>query len=108
LNYYQDLLSKPIPDHKEVISRIIQHIPKLVMEEHKATLHILITKDEVELIINFTLAAKSPSPDGFTLDFFHYCWYFLKYEIWKPVEESHKTLGVILSLNATLFTLIRK
>jgi len=51
---------------------------------------------------------KAPGPDGFTIDFFHFCWLMIREEVWKLVEES-KTSGKVLSaLNTNFLTLIPK
>jgi hypothetical protein len=55
-----------------------------------------------------TPAGKAPSPDGFTADFFHYCWHLIKADVWKIVEESRKTLGILPAFNSTFLTLIPK
>jgi hypothetical protein len=51
---------------------------------------------------------KSPGPDGFTIDFFHYCWPMLCEEVWLVVEESRNSGKVLPTLNATFLTLIPK
>jgi len=53
-------------------------------------------------------AGKSHGSDNFATDFFHSCWYVVKYEVWVIVEESRQAKGVLLSLNSTFFTLIPK
>jgi hypothetical protein len=51
---------------------------------------------------------KEQGPNGFTTDFFHYCWDMIREEVWKVVEES-RTLGqVLLALKATFLILIPK
>lgn len=67
-----------------------------------------ITQEDVEHEFKSTPTGKSPRPYGFTLYFFHYCWYFLKDGVWKLVEESRKYLVVLHALNATFLTLIPK
>jgi hypothetical protein len=55
-----------------------------------------------------TQEGKALGPDGFTADFFHLCWNFIKEDVWKLVEESRKMLGVLPTLNSTFITLILK
>ena len=51
---------------------------------------------------------KAPRPDGFTTNFFHPCWYWLKEEEWDLVEDSRKTRNILKALNATFMVRIQK
>ena len=51
---------------------------------------------------------KSPSPDGFTSNFFHFFWDMIKEEVLPIVEESRKSRGVLKAFNATVLSLIPK
>ena len=51
---------------------------------------------------------KSPVPNGFTSNFFHYLWDLVKEEVLKIMEESRNKRGVLKSFNATFLTLILK
>ena len=55
-----------------------------------------------------TVEGKAHGPDGFTTYFFHFCRNFIKEDVWKIVEESRKTLGVLPVFNATFIILIPK
>ena len=76
-------------------------------EKNEALLH-HISQEEVNEDMQQTLAGKALGPNGFTADFFHYYWHFIKTDVWQIVEESRKTLGVLPSFNATFLTLIPK
>jgi len=65
-----------------------------------------ITQEEADHAVKEMPPGKAPGPDGFTTDFFHYCWDMIREEVWQVVEES-KILGqVLISLNATFLNLI--
>ena len=51
---------------------------------------------------------KSPSPDGFTSNLFHFFWDMIKEEVWAIVEESQKRKGVLKAFNAMFLSLIPK
>ena len=51
---------------------------------------------------------KSPGPDGFTSNFFHYFWDMIKEEVVGIVEESRNKKGVLRAFNATFLSLIPK
>lgn len=51
---------------------------------------------------------KAPGPDGFTIDFFKFCWPILKNNVHALVQESKTQKLVLKALNATFLTLIPK
>ena len=51
---------------------------------------------------------KSPGPDGFTTNFFHYFWDLIKEEVFEIMKEYREKKGVLKSINATFLTLIPK
>ena len=55
-----------------------------------------------------TPVGKAPGLNEFTVDFFHYCWHLIKADVWKIVEESRKTLGILPAFNSTFLSLIPK
>ena len=90
------------------INKITRHIPWLVNNEQNVTLMHPITMEDMESTVKQTPEGKSPGPNGFTSEFFHHCWHLLKHDIWKLVEESRCTLGVLPAFNTTFLTLIPK
>jgi hypothetical protein len=90
------------------INRVIQHIPALITSEKNQALMRPITLEEVDQVIKEMPLGKAPRPDGFTTDFFHYCWSMIREEVWKLVEESRTSGQVLSTLNATFLTLIPK
>jgi hypothetical protein len=51
---------------------------------------------------------KPLGPDGFTIDFFHYCWTMIREEVFQVVEESRTSGKVLSTFNATFLSLIPK
>ena len=51
---------------------------------------------------------KAPGLDGFTTNFFHACWDWMKEEVWVLVEDSRKSGSILKALNATFMNLIPK
>ena len=108
IHYFQDLLTETVGNWHDAIEQITQHIPRLVSEEQNEALLRPTTQEEVNDAMQQNPVGKAPGPDGFTADFFHYCWHFIKANVWQIVEESRKTLGILLAFNATFLTLIPK
>jgi hypothetical protein len=108
VNYYKDLLSEPLRDRMSAISKITWHIPSLITKEHNETLMRPITQEEVDQAVKEMPLGKAPGPDGFTTNFFHYCWSMIREEVWQVVEESRTSGQVLSAFNATFLTLIPK
>jgi hypothetical protein len=51
---------------------------------------------------------KSPSLDGFTIEFFQKYWKIFGKDIWEVVEESQNSGSMIKAFNATFIALIPK
>jgi len=91
IDYFQDLLTKPISDRQEAINKITRHVPTLVTQEQNAALIRPFTIEEVDQALQDTPKGKSPGPDGFTNDFFHYCWLMIRKEVLEILEDSRVT-----------------
>jgi exonuclease III len=108
IDYFQDLLTEPIPDRQAAINKITRHVPSLVTQEKNAALLRPFTIEEVDQALQDTPKCKAPGPDGFTSDFFHYCWPMIRTEVWEILEDSRVTGKVLQALNATFLTLVPK
>jgi hypothetical protein len=108
INYFQNLLTEPIPDRQAAINKITRHIPSLVTQEQNAALLRPFTIEEVDQALQDTPKSKAPGPDGFTSDFFHHCWPMIRTEVWEILEDSRVTGKVLQALNATFLTLVPK
>jgi len=80
-NYYKDVLTKPIKDISPTICKITRHIPSVVTHEKNEALTRTITKEEVDNAFKEIFLGKSPGLDGFTTNFFHYCWSMIREEV---------------------------
>jgi hypothetical protein len=108
LTYYHSLLTEPPTDRSQAIASILKHIPKEVTKEKNEALMRPITQEEVDQSLKATPLGKAPGPDGFTSDFFHYCWSFIREDVWEIIEDSRRSGKVLQALNATFLTLIPK
>ena len=72
VEYFQDLLTEPIPDRHEAINKITRHVHTLVTQEQNVALLRPFTIEEVDQALQDTPKCKASGPDGFTNDFFHY------------------------------------
>jgi len=108
VNYYQNILSKPIPDRSQAISKITIHIPTLITSKQNDALMRPITIEEVDQAIKEMPVGNVSGPGGFTTYFFHHCWSMVREDVWKLVEESRTSIQLLSALNATFLTLIPK
>jgi len=106
--YFQEVLSEPIGDRNESISRITQNIPQLITPDINKLLIRPVEMSEVEEAVNQMAEGTAPGPDGFTVTFFHKFWDLLKGEILHLVESSRKARKVLSAFNATFITLLPK
>ena len=87
---------------------MLSHIPNIITEDHNQILGKAIKMVEVENVVKQMAKDKAPGLDGFTTNFFHVCWDWMKEEIWALVEDSKKYRSVLRALNLTFLTLIPK
>jgi len=82
------------------------YIPKKVTREENLALLRVITKEEVEEVVNRMVKNKAPGPDGFTIEFYQAAWSFMGNDLLDLVEESRCTKHMHQGLNATFLALI--
>ena len=87
---------------------MLSHIPKLITDDHNQILGKAIEIMEVMTAVKQMEKDKAPGPDGFTTNFFHACWDWLKEEIWALVEDSRKSESILRAIKSTFLTLIPK
>ena len=87
---------------------MFSHIPKLITKDHNQILDKAIEMAEVEIAMNQMAKDKASGPDGFTTNFFHAGWDWLKDEIVALVEDSRKLGSILKALNSTFLALIPK
>jgi hypothetical protein len=66
------------------------------------------SEEEVVLALNQISGEKAPSPDGFTLAFFHHCWDVVKKEVLDSLQDFYVNEAFERSLNLTFVVLIPK
>ena len=65
-------------------------------------------KDEILSVVRDMEGDKAPSPDGFSIAFFHHCWRVVERDVLAVFEEFHQHCKFEKSLNATFIALIPK
>jgi len=90
LTYYQSLRTEPPIDRSQAIAYILKNIPKEVTKEKIESMMRPITQEEVDQSLKATPVGKAPGPDGFTSDFFHYCWNIICKDVWEIIEDSRR------------------
>ena len=107
-HYFAKILNEDHHDRNREIDQITQLIPTLVTHDDNEMLVSPVSMQEVEEAVNQMALGKSPSPDGFTSNLFHYFWDMVKEEVVEIVEESRNKKGVLRAFNATFLSLIPK
>ncbi|RVW34823.1 Transposon TX1 uncharacterized 149 kDa protein [Vitis vinifera] len=80
---------------------------RLVSSEAEG-LEIPFSKEEVFATLTILGKDKAPSPDGFTMAFWLFCWDVVKIEIVGFLREFHERGRFVKSLNATFLVLVPK
>ena len=65
-----------------------------------------ISLQEVKLVVNEMIDGTMLGPDCFTINFLHYYWNLLKYNVLELVEEENQKQWVLPALNSTHLTLV--
>ena len=68
--HFKDIMPDPRKDITGDIDQITRHIPSLISQEHNELLMKSISLVEVEEAVFHMAEGKSPSPNGFTMNFF--------------------------------------
>lgn len=69
--HFQNTLKEPPGSRIQAIQNIVQHIPKIINEDHNNRLLQPISLQEVEDAMTQLKDGKAPVPDRFTANFFH-------------------------------------
>ena len=107
-HYFANLLQEPDRDREEAQREVLRHIPKLITEYHNKVLGKAIEMSEFEMEVTQMAKYKASGPDGFTSNFFHAGWEWLKEEIVALVEDSQISGNILKALNSTFMALIPK
>ena len=86
--YFQDLLTELVIARSNVIEKVTQHIPIIVIAEQNIALMQIISLQEVEIVVNQMSKDTALGSNGFMVKFFHNCWNILKHEVLEVVEEA--------------------
>lgn len=108
VDHLQSLLHELELDQSYFTHKITQHILSLVTQDQNVAPMRSISQEEVDFTLHEIPLGKSPSLDGFTSNFFIFYWHLIKEEVQMLLEDSHKSLLVLTTLNAIFIILITK
>ena len=108
VNHFKEIMTEDNGDRDRHIAWIMTLIPRTISREDNENLSKPITMQEVEEAMSQMAQGKTPGPDGFATNFFHFFWEMIKEEFWAILEESRSKRGVLKSFNATFLSLIPK
>ena len=107
-HYFANLLQELDRDREEAQREVLRYFPKLITEDHNKVLGKAIEMSEFEMEVTQMAKDKASGPDGFTSNFFHTGWEWLKEEIVALVEKSRRSGNILKVLNSTFMALIPK
>ena len=79
-----------------------------ISQQEADTLELPFMEEEVHSALMDMNGDKAPSPDGFTVAFWQYCWEFVKEEVLEMFKEFHEQNAFLKSLNNTFLVLLPK
>jgi hypothetical protein len=103
ISFYKD-------SHNSIVDQIesVRLYPRLTTEEEVQMLEKPVTKDEILVVLRGFTKDKSPSPDGWIVEFFLHFFDLVVDDLLEAVEESCLSGMVNRSLNSTFIALIPK
>ena len=105
--YYHQLLSKMEIDRKSYELNL-EPYPQTGYSRVECESNEKITPEEMEGTIMEMATGKSPRKDGFTTEFFQNCCTVVETNVWKVIEDSRSTQGILQAFNSTFLSLIPK
>ena len=79
-----------------------------ISQQEADTLELPFMEKEVHLALMDMNGDKAPSPDGFMVAFWQFCWEFVKEEVLEMFKEFHEQNAFLKSLNNTFLVLLPK
>ena len=77
-SYFTNLMKDQAGDREEAQREVFRNIPQIISDDHNHMLGKPIDMEEVEATIKKMEKDKSLGSDGFTSNFFHACWDWIK------------------------------
>jgi hypothetical protein len=108
VKYLQTLFKEPIKINIIDIVRLALFFPHFVDEASKKDIFFVVTAEEIKEVLFSFQKDKSPSPNGWTLEFFSGFFYFFGKDLLEMVEESRRVGQIHAPFNATFIALNTK
>ena len=108
VEYFQNLFKAPAGAHIAEIMQVAQVFPRFVGEEENNLLMEEVSEEELKVALQSFQKDKSPSPDGWTIEFFIDLYDLLGADILKVVEDTHLSGRIPACFNSTFIALIPK
>ena len=86
----------------------LENIPSCVSKAQNSVLTSIPSSDEISKAAFSFEGDKAPSPDGFSLLFFHKYWHIIGLDVCNGVKEFFRSRNILRELNGTFISLIPK
>lgn len=86
-SFFKDLYSEPVFNRPSFGGLGL----KKITEEEASYLERDFSEEEIKAALTSLAADKSPGPEGFQMEVYNWCWYFMKEDILKVVTELQTT-----------------
>ncbi|RVW75183.1 hypothetical protein CK203_053881 [Vitis vinifera] len=99
---FQQLLTEDLEWKADIGGLILNQIS----QQEADTLELPFMEEEVHSALMDMNGDKAPSPDGFMVAFWQFCWEFVKEEVLEMFKEFHEQNAFLKSLNNTFLVLL--
>jgi hypothetical protein len=108
IQHFQSLFKESDVANIREIMKVVRLFPRFFNDEMNEIMESEVTKEELKVVLGTFKKAKSPSLDGWTMEFFLRFYDFLEDELLRVIEESRRFGKMLGALNATFIALILK
>jgi hypothetical protein len=90
------------------IIRVVRLFPRFFNDEMNTIMEAEVTGQELKSALGFFNKAKSPGPNGWTVEFYLGFYDFLEKDILHVIEESRRSGKILSAMNVAFIALITK
>ncbi|XP_039169404.1 uncharacterized protein LOC120293745 [Eucalyptus grandis] len=108
VNYFSDQLSAKEGLIKPSIDEVRQYVHKTLSQDQSSFLNMPVSDSEIKNTLFSLAKGKAPGPDGFSVDFYKYCWDSVGSSVLELMHDFFRNGRLLKEVNATTLVLVPK